>query len=91
MTATTDRNHLDLAINDLEIQLRRIQSAADEIYKIKNILTAAKATGQIVTEEAAASAIAQFDAQLAGLARLNLMAGFAYEINAEASANAQIA
>jgi chaperonin cofactor prefoldin len=91
MTATTDRNHLDLAINDLETQLRRIQSASDELYKIKNILTAAKTTGQIVTEEAAASAIAQFDAQLAQLARLTKMSGFAYEINAEATANKQIA
>ena len=90
-TATTDRNHLDIAINDLDIQLRRIQGAADEIYKIRNILTAAKATGQIVTEEAAATAIASFDRQLENLARLVKISGFAFEINAEATANKQIA
>lgn len=90
-TATTIRKNLTAAIDDLETQLRRIQEAHDEIYKIKNILTAANTTGQIVTAEAAASAILQFDLQLEKLSTLRLVSGFAYEINAEATANAALA
>jgi hypothetical protein len=91
MTATTYRKNLVNAIDDLDFQLKRIQNAADELYKIKNILTAAHSTGQIITDEAAAIAIAQFNRQLANLARLNLVSGFPFELNAEATANKQIA
>jgi chaperonin cofactor prefoldin len=87
----TDRKNLVNAIDDLDFQLKRIQNAADEIYKIKNILTAAHSTGQIITEEAAKSAIDQFERQLENVARLRLISGFAFELNAEATANSVIA
>lgn len=90
-TATTTRKNLELAIDDIETQLKRIQNAADEIYKIKNILTAAYATGQIITEEAAKSASEQFERQLANLERLGLMSGATHYILCEAHENSQIA
>ena len=91
MTATTDRKNLANAIEDLDFQLKRLQNASDEIHKIRNILTAAHSGGQIITEEAAATAIATFERQLENLARLVKISGFAFEINAEATANKQIA
>ena len=91
MTATTDRKNLANAIEDLDFQLKRIQNASDEIYRIRNILTTAHSGGQIITEEAAATAIATFERQLENLARLVKISGFAFEINAEATANKQIA
>lgn len=91
MTATTYRKNLANALEDLEFQLQRIQTASDEIYKIKNILSDAYSSGRIITDEAAATAIATFDRQLENLARLSKISGFAFEINAEATANKQIA
>ena len=88
----TDRKNLNNAVVEIELMLEKIETAAAEIYKIKNILTAANSTGQIVTEEAAKSAIWQYESQLSRLASLiTISASFAYELNAEATANAVIA
>jgi chaperonin cofactor prefoldin len=87
----TDRKNLNNALSDLDLQLKRIQNAAEEIYKIKNILTTANSTGQVITAEAAQSAIEQVERQLEALAKLSQVSGFAFELNEEVIANAVIA
>jgi hypothetical protein len=92
-TATTTRINLESATKSIDLLLAEITEKQNLIYDIKNALERKNSQGLIVTDEDAQVYIERLENTVRWIAKAGEQTAesFAYSINAEATANAELA